>query len=99
MVAAAAGTVTSAMVVAEDWPTTVSVTVVAAVAATGGAMTARTGLGVTRWHRAGGTRGPTGVEAPAASAAVTDGLAPAAHTLRFTVPAAEQAEPDERAAG
>lgn len=51
MVAAAAGTVTSAMVVAEDWSTTTRVTVVAAVAVTGGAVTVRTGPGVTRSHR------------------------------------------------
>ncbi len=43
MVAAAVGTVTSAMVVAEDWSTATRVTVVAAVAVASGAVTAKAG--------------------------------------------------------
>lgn len=99
MVAAAVGTVTSAVVVAEDWSRTTSVAVVAAVAVTSGAVTAKAGPAAARSHRAGGARGPASAQAPAAPPAVTDGRTSAAHPLQFTAPAAEQADTEEHAAG
>ncbi len=60
MVAAALGTVTSAMVVAEDWSTATRVTVVAAVAVASGAVTAKAGPGVARSNHASNARGSGG---------------------------------------